>query len=645
MRLCLALDLQDFTSSYFRDYPSASAEPTLVEGSHWREPLPAFGASEVAALLASSCAMRSVDVESQESFNLSATGWSARLADAATTPVNAHFRVQDTSYRSVVVPPAAVAEVDWHVALPHNTGGGGTSPSASSSPAASSSPHEQRQQGANPDTFGSFFGPGSFQDFAVVPGGKSVWLSVSDGNAWVFLIAPTPANVRSFEDWRRASEPSPARTFLADRVDQCVRVVVSKHATLVVPAGWMLAIYSEHGCSLFAGFFSTTVSLSTQLRVLEAEASEQSVAQSTTLAAGWPLADAAPQVWVAVCFYVRQYLVPDPTVVVADLDKHALLHALPALRRWSSTPQALKASDSAAWVPSSVSEAHGILDRLEQSLSNALSSMSSIRSPYEQQRYPPSLPMMMGHSRQQPPLHHLSVSDADYLYPRTSDASDASMSWPMGDSTGTGQPGSGFPDMSAMWTYGGSPEPSSMGGGHPASAAGGGGFYHSDMVASEFASHVGGSANFTFSLPTHSGAGGFPVAPMVGGSDSYLDAMRQQLQLGPALVAPSPGQHPHHSYEAGGGLYGHQPDVLVRHRASCHRCGNLRKKNVRCPQCPHIFCQKCAEKMLEEHGEHIFVDGCPVCKEQCCCGKNRTMLCTRKFHCYKKCPSTKKPSV
>lgn len=33
-------------------------------------------------------------------------------------------------------------------------------------------------------------------------------------------------------------------------------------------------------------------------------------------------------------------------------------------------------------------------------------------------------------------------------------------------------------------------------------------------------------------------------------------------------------------------------DGSVRHRASCHRCGNLRKKNVRCLGCPHIFCQK-----------------------------------------------------
>ncbi|ETW05154.1 hypothetical protein H310_04161 [Aphanomyces invadans] len=83
-------------------------------------------------------------------------------------------------------------------------------------------------------------------------------------------------------------------------------------------------------------------------------------------------------------------------------------------------------------------------------------------------------------------------------------------------------------------------------------------------------------------------------------------------------------------------------DGSQRHRASCHRCGNLRKKNVRCLGCPHIFCQKCAEKMVEEHGAQTFIGGCPVCKELCCCGKNRSTVCRRKFHCYKKCPATKR---
>ena len=44
--------------------------------------------------------------------------------------------------------------------------------------------------------------------------------------------------------------------------------------------------------------------------------------------------------------------------------------------------------------------------------------------------------------------------------------------------------------------------------------------------------------------------------------------------------------------------------------------------------------------MREEHGSDIFFNGCPVCKDRCCCS-NKTLHCDRKNHCYRKCPATK----
>ena len=44
--------------------------------------------------------------------------------------------------------------------------------------------------------------------------------------------------------------------------------------------------------------------------------------------------------------------------------------------------------------------------------------------------------------------------------------------------------------------------------------------------------------------------------------------------------------------------------------------------------------------MREEHGQNVFDDGCPVCKELCCCA-NKTINCDRKNHCYRKCPASK----
>ena len=53
-------------------------------------------------------------------------------------------------------------------------------------------------------------------------------------------------------------------------------------------------------------------------------------------------------------------------------------------------------------------------------------------------------------------------------------------------------------------------------------------------------------------------------------------------------------------------------DDISRHRASCHRCGNLRKKKTMCSRCPYVFCARCTDKMIEEHGKDIFLNGCPV---------------------------------
>ena len=82
-------------------------------------------------------------------------------------------------------------------------------------------------------------------------------------------------------------------------------------------------------------------------------------------------------------------------------------------------------------------------------------------------------------------------------------------------------------------------------------------------------------------------------------------------------------------------------DGLER-RVSCHRCGNIRKRKISCihPSCPHIFCGRCADRMQEEHGSTIFEKGCPVCLELCCCS-NKSLLCTRVNHCYRKCPASK----
>lgn len=76
----------------------------------------------------------------------------------------------------------------------------------------------------------------------------------------------------------------------------------------------------------------------------------------------------------------------------------------------------------------------------------------------------------------------------------------------------------------------------------------------------------------------------------------------------------------------------HEHVFHFKHRVSCHRCGNMRKARRECVRCPHVYCHQCEGKMVEQFGPNIFKDGCPVCKELCCCGVNRSFTCPHKVN-------------
>ena len=47
----------------------------------------------------------------------------------------------------------------------------------------------------------------------------------------------------------------------------------------------------------------------------------------------------------------------------------------------------------------------------------------------------------------------------------------------------------------------------------------------------------------------------------------------------------------------------------------------------------------CTQAIEMEYGQNVFVGGCIVCKQLCCCA-NRSLQCQKHKHCYKKCPTT-----
>ena len=81
-----------------------------------------------------------------------------------------------------------------------------------------------------------------------------------------------------------------------------------------------------------------------------------------------------------------------------------------------------------------------------------------------------------------------------------------------------------------------------------------------------------------------------------------------------------------------------EPPPVTGHRASCHRCGNMRKSTIGCRRCPATWCARCAERLIMEYGEDCLTSTCPLCANLCCCQEDRaSRSCNRIYHCYKKC--------
>ncbi|EGZ04625.1 hypothetical protein PHYSODRAFT_535949 [Phytophthora sojae] len=598
----------------------ALEEPVLIAGNNHcvaglNEPFPVFDAAFVAKLLAENRVVRAFGVASQTKQQLTAPEWQARLArgtnsnqqdeEDAALLANAEFPLRQVSMQVQVAPPVAVAQVDWSRMGPNSTDGNSTS------------------NAPNSNVFGAFLEANAYLDFTLAPGGQCTWLSVSAGELWVYLIPPTSTNMDAYRDWKNG--PDLAAAFLPERADKCIKCVVGAGSTILVPAGWMFARFAGgvQSCSMFYGYFACTAGMDAQLVVVMLEMQHDALAQYwSETTSGWMNVDANLQLWTAVCHYVRQLLMSnsDMNVRVSDQDRRALIRALPRLREWSTLPASLKSVNGIAWTPSSLQEAQSIVNRLEQALASSClptHRLDALQPTTSDSKLPP-----------------ISPHEATYIYSAAS-APDPVSGSPWGASS------SGF-DTNSTTSFATSTPMGSM-------------WPNYDPIQHQQQDHLVISTQnqpypgLQHQSPTqgYDGAGyGYmsPPGTALGGHGGYMAAQQgiglEGLAGVSALVAPGMGfQQP--EVDSNGNVV----DTLMRHRASCHRCGNLRKKNIRCPLCPHIFCAKCADKMIEEHGDRIFENGCPVCKELCCCGKNRTTHCTRKFHCYKKCPSTKRPAA
>jgi len=110
---------------------------------------------------------------------------------------------------------------------------------------------------------------GCYTDFHVDLGGTSVWYHVLKGKKVFWLIPPTQANLKSFEQWTMSGKQSDH--FFGDLVDKCGRVELYPGNTFFIPSGWIHAVYTPEDSLVFGGNYLHPFAIERQLKVAQIE--------------------------------------------------------------------------------------------------------------------------------------------------------------------------------------------------------------------------------------------------------------------------------------------------------------------------------------------------------------------------------------
>ncbi|KAI9140354.1 hypothetical protein BKA69DRAFT_520558 [Paraphysoderma sedebokerense] len=109
-----------------------------------------------------------------------------------------------------------------------------------------------------------------YTDFHIDFGGSSVFYHLIHGEKIFYFIRPTPANLKKYEKW--SSSPQQSEQFLGDAVDECIAVHLKAGETMIIPSGWIHAVFTPADSMVIGGNFLHGLAIPSQIAVFEIEA-------------------------------------------------------------------------------------------------------------------------------------------------------------------------------------------------------------------------------------------------------------------------------------------------------------------------------------------------------------------------------------
>jgi len=147
-----------------------------------------------------------------------------------------------------------------------------------------------------------------YTDFHIDFGGSSVYYHILKGKKTFFFIPPKPKYLKQYEAWCLSQHQS--TTWLGGETKECYRVDLSEGDTMLIPSGWIHAVWTPEKSLVIGGNFLTRMHYGMQIQVNEVE-------KNTKVNRKFRYPHFQKVLWYAVIQYLEQD--PIPSTVVEQL--------------------------------------------------------------------------------------------------------------------------------------------------------------------------------------------------------------------------------------------------------------------------------------------------------------------------------------
>ncbi|KAJ7490053.1 jumonji superfamily protein [Mycena galericulata] len=252
----------EVTVEWLEEDEDAMTEPIVVEkpdGLGMKMPPSDFTVEDVAELVGEESPVEVIDVATQSA----SPGWTlGKWADYIELEPEARekiwnvisLEVTGTKVGDMVLPPKLVRDLDWVENFWPSTrkGKGHAYPKV--------------------QLYCLMGVASAWTDWHVDFAGSSVYYHVLRGSKVFYFIKPTPANLAAYERWSGTELQS---SWLGDMVPEVTKVVLSAGNTMIIPSGWIHAVYTPVDTIVFGGNFLHSFSVPMQLKIRKIEIATQ----------------------------------------------------------------------------------------------------------------------------------------------------------------------------------------------------------------------------------------------------------------------------------------------------------------------------------------------------------------------------------